>query len=194
MTLEERITRLEDIEAIRQLQARYQRCLDTRDFDGVADCFTDDVSSAYGNGSMSYEGKDAVMGFLTDVMTLDMPSTHLIHGGEIDVFTPDTAVAKWYLEDHLEHQKYKMRLCGAAIYDVTYAKRDDRWYIRSIGYKRCYEYFESRGLINIITLGKKTFLKAVAHQDEATLGKYGKLFRKKHKTKRQVCLKNADTH
>ena len=36
MTLEERVLRLEDIEAIRYLQAKYQRCLDTRDFDGVA--------------------------------------------------------------------------------------------------------------------------------------------------------------
>lgn len=61
MTLEERISRLESIESIRYLQAKYQRCLDTRDFDGIAECFTDDVVSSYGNGSMSYQGKEAVM-------------------------------------------------------------------------------------------------------------------------------------
>jgi len=158
MTLEERITRLEDIEAIRKLQARYQRCLDTRAFDEMAECFTDDVVSSYGNGSMSYDGKDAVIGFLRKAMTLDMASSHLIHGGEIDVVDPSNAKAKWYLEDHLEHRKYLMKLHGAAIYDVKYVKIDGEWKICSIGYERCYEYFELRGLINLLTLRKTTFL------------------------------------
>ena len=91
-TLEERITRLENIEAIRCLQAKYQRCLDTRDFDGLAECFDDDVTSSYGNGDMSYFGKDSVIQFLCSVMTLDMPSTHLIHGGEIIVLDDDKCI------------------------------------------------------------------------------------------------------
>lgn len=161
MTLEERITRLEDIEAIRSLQAKYQRCLDIRDFDGLAECFAEDVVSSYGNGSMSYEGRDAVLNFLREAMTLKMPSSHLIHGGEIDVKDTSNASAKWYLEDFLLHRKYKLKLHGAAIYDVDYIKSDGRWQIKSIGYKRCYEYFEFRGLINRLTLGKTTFLDAL---------------------------------
>lgn len=62
MTLEERISRLEDIEAIRCLQAKYQRCLDTRNFDEMSECFTEDATSSYGNGSMSYNGKDEIIG------------------------------------------------------------------------------------------------------------------------------------
>ncbi len=158
MTLEERITRLEDIEAIRYLQAKYQRCLDTRDFDGLAECFADDVVSSYGNGSMSYNGKTAVLDFLRRVMTLDMPSTHLIHGGEIDILSPCTASAKWYLEDFLLHKKYKVKLHGAAIYQVDYQKYDEQWKIQSIGYERCYEYVERRSILNLITLKKTTFL------------------------------------
>jgi len=177
MTLEERITRLEDIEAIRSLQAKYQRCLDTRDFDGIAECFAEDVVSSYGNGSMSYKGRDEVMKFLCSVMKLDMPSTHLIHGGEIDV-QGETATAKWYLEDYLLHEKYKMKLHGAAIYDVAYRKEESLWHITSIGYNRCYEYFEMRGLLNLLTLGKKTFLKATRKAPVETLGKWGKYFRK----------------
>ena len=158
MTLEERITRLEDIEAIRSLQAKYQRCLDTRNFEEMAECFAEDVKSSYGNGSMSYDGRD----FLRSVMTLNMPSTHLIHGGEIDVHTDGTAAAKWYLEDYLLHKKYKVKLHGAAIYDVTYAKGPEGiWRIKTIGYSRCYEYMEFRGLVNQITLKKTTFLDAI---------------------------------
>lgn len=161
MTLEERITRLEDIEAIRALQAKYQRCLDTRDFDGLAECFAEDVVSSYGDGSMSYEGREAVLGFLRGAMSLDMPSSHLIHGGEIDVKDAGSASAKWYLEDFLLHRKFLVKLHGAAIYDVDYVKREGRWMIRSIGYKRCYEYVELRGLLNIFTLRKTTFLDAL---------------------------------
>lgn len=177
-TLEERITRLENIEAIRCLQAKYQRCLDTRDFDGLAECFDDDVTSSYGNGDMSYFGKDSVIQFLCSVMTLDMPSTHLIHGGEIIVIDDDNATAKWYLEDHLLHQKYLMKLHGAAIYDVTYCRKNETWLIKSIGYKRCYEYFEFRGLLNILTLRKKTFFDEVKKKNPDELGTYGRLFRK----------------
>lgn len=161
MTLEERISRLEDIEAIRSLQAKYQRCLDTRDFDGLSDCFAEDVVSSYGNGSMSYTGRGAVLGFLRDKMTLKMPSSHLIHGGEIDVKDACSASAKWYLEDFLLHRTYKLKLHGAAIYDVDYIKSEGCWRIKSIGYKRCYEYFEFRGLLNLLTLRKTTFLDAL---------------------------------
>jgi len=178
MTLEERITRLEDIEAIRQLQAKYQRCLDTRDFDGIAECFHDDVVSSYGNGTMSYNGKSAVLHFLCSVMKLNMPSTHLIHGGEIEVKDVSNANAKWYLEDYLLHQKYKMKLHGAAIYDIDYVKVDGLWKIKSIGYERCYEYFELRGLINQLTLGKKTFLDRVKKQKTDELGEYGQYFQR----------------
>lgn len=158
MTIEERIARLEDTEAIRYLQAKYQRCLDTRDFEGLAECFADDVVSSYGNGSMSYNGKAAVLEFLQRVMTLDMPSTHLIHGGEIDILNAQHATAKWYLEDFLLHRKYKVKLHGAAIYQVEYQKDNDEWKIKSIGYERCYEYVERRSLLNLITLKKTTFL------------------------------------
>lgn len=160
LTLEERITRLEDIEAVRYLQAKYQRCLDTRDFDGLDECFAEDVVSAYGNGTMAYNGKEEVMGFLKKMMTEHIPSTHLIHGGEIDIIDSTHAKAKWYLEDYLLHRIWKLKLHGAAIYDVEYTKVDDHWKIQTIGYTRCYEYFETRGLLNLITLGKTTFLDA----------------------------------
>ena len=174
MTLEERITRLEDIEAIRYLQAKYQRCLDSRDFDSLAECFSEDAVSSYGNGGMSYEGRDAIIKFLCRVMTLDMPSTHLIHGGEIDWLDPENARAKWYLEDHLVHQKYLVKLHGAAVYDVAYKKLCGTWHISSIGYKRCYEYVEARGPVNLATLKKKTILDEVKRADPEALGMYGR--------------------
>lgn len=158
MTLEERVRRLEDIEEVRQLQARYQRCLDTRDFEGLAECLSPATACAYDGGRMTYAGRHDVLAFLRRVMTADIPSSHLIHGGEIDILPGGKARAKWYLEDHLLHRKFLAKLHGAAIYDVEYAREDGRWRITRIGYTRCYQYFELRGPVNLLTLGKTTFL------------------------------------
>lgn len=186
MELEERITRLEDIESIRYLQAKYQRCLDTRDFDGVASCFSEDATSSYGNGKMSYSGRDAIVKFLCSVMSLKLPSTHLIHGGEIDV-DGCSATGKWYLEDHLIGEPYCVELYGAAIYTVNYIKIDGSWYIKHIGYERQFEYVERRRLFNFFSLRKKTFLDAKKKANVEELGPYNRYFyehyvsKKKHK-------------
>ena len=162
LSLEERILRLEDTEAIRNLQSKYQRFLDTRDFDGLSQCLSPTVVSSYDGGKMSYRGREQVIGFLRKVMTLDMPSSHLIHGGEIELSDDGrSATAKWYLEDHLLHRKFLVKLHGAAIYDVAYTKTLGVWQITSIGYRRCYQYIEGRHLLNLFSLGKTTFLDAL---------------------------------
>lgn len=176
MTLEERITRLEDIEAIRYLQAKYQRCLDSRDFDGLGECFLEDAVSSYGNDTMSYKGRDNIIHFLAKVMSPSMPSGHFIHGGEIDIIDETNAKGIWYLEDRLNHKKYLVQLHGAAIYHVEYKKVDTKWFISSIGYERAYEYAELRSLVNIFSMRKNTIIKKVKGKDPETLGEYGKYY------------------
>ena len=179
MTLEERIARLEDIEEIRYLQAKYQRCLDSRDFDGLAECFTVDASSSYCDGKKVFHSREEILNFLMKSMSLSMPSAHFIHGGEIDWINPTLAKAKWYLEDHLHHKKYLVQLHGSAVYDVTYQKIDGHWKISFIGYTRGYEYAEIRGPINLLTLKKANLIKETKRKDESSLGEYGKKFRSK---------------
>ncbi len=175
MTLEERIQRLEDIEAIRYLQAKYQRLLDSRDFNGIAGCFADDVVSSYGNGEHTFEGKNMVVGFLMNSMAIDMPSAHMIHGGEIDV-DGDTAQAKWYLQDFLCYPKYSININGAAIYDVKYVKVEGKWLIQAIGYKRVYEYKDSISQTQAGTFGKTTILDEVKNANPDELVGYAKAF------------------
>jgi len=184
MELSERITRLEDIEEIRQLQAKYQRCLDTRDFDGIASCFTEDASSSYGNGKMSYVGKDAIVKFLCSVMSLSLPSTHLIHGGEIDV-NGNEATGLWYLEDHLIALKFFVEIHGAAIYNVKYEKIDGKWRIKHIGYERQFEYVERRRLGSLFSFGKKTFLDKKKKENVEELGPYNRYFYENYISKKR---------
>ena len=179
MTLEERISRLEDIEEIRCLQAKYQRCLDSRDFDGLAVCFCVDATSSYCDGKKVFHSRDEILNFLMSVMSLSMPSAHFIHGGEIEWINPTFAKAKWYLEDHLHHKKYLVQLHGSAIYDVEYKKIDQVWKISSIGYTRGYEYAELRGPVNLLSLKKTNLIKQTKTKKDEELGEYGRKFRHK---------------
>ncbi len=177
MTLEQRIQRLEDIEAIRYLQAKYQRCLDSRDFNGIASCFADTVVSAYGNGEMSFKGKDQVLGFLMKSMTLDMPSAHMIHGGEIDIIDETNATGKWYLQDFLINKTYNINIHGAAIYQNSYIKVDGKWLINEIGYTRGYEYKDGVSQTQGATLSKTTFVDDIAAKCADEFTGYNKAFK-----------------
>ena len=46
MTLEQQVQRLLDIEAIKSLKARYFRCMDCKDWDGLEQCFTEDLEGS----------------------------------------------------------------------------------------------------------------------------------------------------
>ncbi|MCQ2334909.1 MAG: nuclear transport factor 2 family protein [Paludibacteraceae bacterium] len=151
LTLQERITRLEDIEAVRALQARYQRSIDHHDWTAVGDCFAEDAVSAYDGGKMSFNGRDAIVDFLRHALTRSIKSSHLIHGGEIDV-DGDKATGIWYLEDFLLHKLFFVKLHGTAVYHVDYCKVNGQWKIKKIGYVRNYHYFQLRSIVNLFTL------------------------------------------
>ena len=53
------------IEAIKQLKYAYLRHLDLKEWDAVSTLFAPDVVSTYSDGKHSYQGRDAVMAFLS---------------------------------------------------------------------------------------------------------------------------------
>jgi bile-acid 7alpha-dehydratase len=67
MTLEERIAELEkqvqrlnDIEEIKQLKGKYFRCLDSKDWAGLEETFSPNVSTSYSNGKLVFHGPKEV--------------------------------------------------------------------------------------------------------------------------------------
>ena len=93
--------RSNDLEAIRQLKARYFRMMDTKDWDGLAAVFTPDVHI-----DMRAEG-----GGITDTVTEYLPfligqigeviTVHHGHMPEITFTGADTADGIWAMEDRL---------------------------------------------------------------------------------------------
>ena len=106
-TLEQRIQRLEDLEAIKQLKYRYWRSLDTKQWDELEACFAADVSVSYGEGRYAFQGREAVMRFLTESLSVDRGSVTIHHGHhpEIQITAADTASGTWALYNYMFNQK-----------------------------------------------------------------------------------------
>ena len=79
---------LVEIEAIQQLKARYQRAVDTKDWDLMRSVLAPDARSVYSDGKHAYEGRDAIVEFLADPRR-----------------AVDTAVAQLYADGHAEMRR-----------------------------------------------------------------------------------------
>ena len=136
---------LVEIEAIKAVKYRYVRGVDLRDADLIASTLTEDAAAAYSAGKLSYEGRDAIVSFIIDSMPAgELLSAHRVHHPEIELTGPDTATARWALDDTVILLNYNMTLRGAAYYEDEMVKRDGEWKIHRTGYRRLYEETTSR--------------------------------------------------
>jgi SnoaL-like domain len=112
---------MDDIEAIRQLKARYFRTMDTKDWDGMRQVFTDGVvmDTSEAGGSL-ITGADEFMAFLSETLA-EVVTVHHGHMPEIDVTGPTTATGIWALQDLLIWPS-GLRLLGFGHYHETYEK------------------------------------------------------------------------
>jgi hypothetical protein len=133
------------IEEIKRLKYKYLRCLDQKLWEEIATCFTADASAAYSGGKYSFEGRDAIVEFLSGAMGADsFHSSHRVHHPEIDLTGPDAATGIWALEDVVIDTRLEITIRGAAFYSDEYARQEGIWRIRHTGYRRTYEEVETR--------------------------------------------------
>lgn len=121
---------MDDIEAIRQLKARYFRTMDTKDWSGMRQVFADDVllDTSEAGGSV-VTGADEFMTFLQEVVN-GAVTVHQGHMPEIELTSPTTASGIWALNDIVIWPD-GTRLTGYGHYFETYEKVDDEWKITS---------------------------------------------------------------
>ena len=136
---------LVEIEAIKRVKYRYMRTLDQKLWDEMATCFTDDAVAAYSGGKYRYEGREAILEFLTTSMGAEtFLSAHRVHQPEIDLTSPTTATGTWAMDDVVVMTDWNLTIRGAAFYEDRYEKVDGEWKIASTGYKRSYEEMQNR--------------------------------------------------
>ena len=131
---------LVEFEQIKRLKYRYVRCLDLKLFDEIRTCFVETATASYGGGAYTYEGLDAIIGFLSTSMgSTKMLTSHKVHHPEIELTGPNRAEATWALDDVVVLADLGMTVRGAAFYQDEYVKVGDEWRIQHTGYKRVYE-------------------------------------------------------
>jgi hypothetical protein len=136
---------LHELEAIKRLKYKYLRCLDLKRWSELAECFSEDATSAYSGGKYSFEGRDAIMDFLEKAMGApSFLSSHTVHHPEIELTSDTTATGTWALHDIVIETNADIVIQGAAFYHDEYVKIDGEWKIRSTGYERTYEETLSR--------------------------------------------------
>ena len=136
---------LVEIESIKQLKYKYMRCLDQKLWSEMAECFTEDASSAYSGGKYAYEGRDAILEFLEKSMGHEeFLSSHRVHHPEIQLTSATSATGVWALEDVVIDTRFDITIRGAAFYEDEYVKQDGHWRIQSTGYTRTYEEMQNR--------------------------------------------------
>jgi bile-acid 7alpha-dehydratase len=137
--LEARMKHLEDIEAIKRLKYKYLRCLDSKLWDDLAGCFTEDATTSYSSGKYSFQGREAIMQFLREGLGPTMISMHHGHHPEVEITSDITARGIWALEDYVIITQANLGLRGAAFYQDQYVKVNGEWKIKSTGYDHIFQ-------------------------------------------------------
>jgi len=119
---------MDDIEAIKQLKARYCRLLDTKNWDGFRDLFTDEVVvDSTGSGGHVITGADTFLDFIRTNLA-ERVTVHHCHTPEITLTSPSSATGIWAMEDRVSFTDGR-ELSGFGHYHETYQKSDGIWRI-----------------------------------------------------------------
>ncbi|MET3774355.1 nuclear transport factor 2 family protein [Arthrobacter nitrophenolicus] len=145
------ITRLEAIEGIKLVKARYFRATDTKDYDLLRSVFADDVVfDARGvvtdpvSGFNLAPGTDEVIRGVDNVISsnraalVDIVSVHHASVPEIEITGPTSGSGIWPMVDLLlfkEGSPFK-EIVGYGFYHDTYERIDGQWKIKTVRQER----------------------------------------------------------
>lgn len=134
------LERLEAIEAIRLLKARYFRMIDTKAWDLLPRLFTHDLRIVTPDGKVWMEGGDKYAASLKFGLT-DAVSCHQGLTGEIEIFDATSAAAIWAMQDIItwtdKHPREGWKaITGRGHYHETYRREGAEWRIVTLSLTR----------------------------------------------------------
>lgn len=126
---------LQDIEAIKQLKARYFRFLDTKQWDDFARVFSEeaeiDVTDDVGEEGGHVQGRQNIADFIRQAVATAQ-TVHHGHMPEIKIEGPGRAHGVWAMFDYVEfppEDDTRKGLQGYGHYHESYVKKDEHWEI-----------------------------------------------------------------
>ncbi|HEY2715056.1 MAG TPA: nuclear transport factor 2 family protein [Solirubrobacterales bacterium] len=131
---ENQIQQLIEIEAVKQLKARYFRLLDTKQWEELRAIFTDDATFAFGEDPNDTETVDAVVARWQRTLS-SAKTVHHGHTPEIELLGPDRAHGVWAMLDYVEWPEedgVRRGVEGHGHYHEDYVKADGEWRIAKL--------------------------------------------------------------
>ncbi len=135
MTIEQRLARLEAIEAIKQLKARYFHACDTKQPDLVRECFAPGpVDLRYGRIG-EFGEREQMVAVFTELACHDhIVEMHHGQNPQIEVLDEDNARATWGLYYYLIDTRQQTVTQLAGFYDDGFVRIDGQWRINRSHY------------------------------------------------------------
>lgn len=128
--IEQRLRRLEDIEAIRALKARYLFCCDRKDPAGMRACFVDGPLHIDYGAVGAFDNADALVKLYTEMACHDhMVEMHHGANPQIEVLDEAHARGTWSLHYFLINTQTKAATQLAGYYEDEYRKVGSDWKI-----------------------------------------------------------------
>lgn len=119
---------VDDLEAIKQLKARYFRLMDTKQWPAFGALFTADaVMQTTPNPDERFVGRDEIVAKVSFHLK-DAVTVHHGHTPEIEV-DGDSATGIWAMDDYVELPQLVLR--GSGHYHEQYRRQEGRWCIAS---------------------------------------------------------------
>lgn len=127
--LARRLGRLEAIEAVRELLARYAAACDRLQANDLTDLFTED---AVLTSASRYEGRTAIIDYYDGVLSSLVSARHHVINSAIELETPDRATHRAYFLAFLTRDSGPTVVLGDYL-DVVVRGTDDVWRFREKG-------------------------------------------------------------
>ncbi len=126
-----RVQKLEDIESIKKLRARYGYAVDEKKIDDVMDLFAATARVDFGPGE-KYETPKEIRVFFGERVPAGLPfGMHLVHNAVIEV-EGEKATGVWYVMVPGTSGLTGQAIWTAGKYEEEYIKEADRWKFLSI--------------------------------------------------------------
>jgi len=131
--LEQRLRTLEDINAIRELKARYLRACDRKQPDTMRECFVEHGAVIEADGFPSFNDREGWVQVFTElaVNNPNVMDTHHGQNPQIVITGPDSASAVWDLQFTQINLKERTVVNLAGEYRDEYLRSGGRWWISS---------------------------------------------------------------
>jgi ketosteroid isomerase-like protein len=125
--LERRVQRLEDIEEIRALAARYTFAVDNRELAAIEACFALDAVFRSRDGVMNAVGRKAIMRQFEGRFSVLGPGAHYTHDHVVWIDGQRNDRARGLVSSHAELVRNGRPMIASLRYEDEYVREDGRW-------------------------------------------------------------------